>query len=117
MSNVTNVILHISILEEGQEDEPILPIGELNKCLEDLHTSFSRVDQYAGGGKVFEAEVFMAAFNHTPTAEIVRLVKIQSWKYPQDVQLFIMEQEEDRFIEHRIAQAPQGSTDIVDPVG
>ncbi len=103
MSNVTNVILHISILEEWREDEPIVPIGELNKCLDELHTSFSRVDQYAGGGKVFEANVFMAAFNHTPTDEIIRLVKSQSWKYPKEVQLFIMEQEDDRFTEHLIA--------------
>ena len=102
MSNVTNVILHISIVEEQYEDEPILPVIELNKCLDKLHTRFNQVDQYAGGGKVFEATVFMAAFNHTSIAEIVRLVKSQSWKYPKEVQLFIMEQDDDGFTEHRI---------------
>ncbi len=112
MSNVTNVILHISILEEEKEDEPIAPIVGLNRCLKKLHTSFEQVDQHAGGGKTFEATVFMAAFNHTPTTEIVRLVESRSWKHPEEVQLLIMEQEEDRFTEHRI-----GSTDIVDPVG
>lgn len=103
MSNVTNVILHISILEEWDENAPILPVVELNKCLEELHTSFNQVDQYAGGGKVFESTVFLAAFNHTSTETIVQLVQSQSWKYPEDVQLFVMEQEDDRFTEHRIA--------------
>lgn len=103
MSNVTNVILHVSILEEERDDEPIAPIGELNRCLEKLHTSFTQVDQYAGGGKVFEATVFMAAFNHVSTEKIVQLVQSQSWQYPDEVQLFIMEQEDDGFVEHRIA--------------
>lgn len=102
MSNVTNVILHISIAEEEREDKPIPPIFELNLCLEQLNTSFKQVDQHAGGGKAFEAVVFMAAFNNVLTQEIVGIVASRSWKYPEDVQLFIMEQEDDLFTEHRI---------------
>lgn len=102
VSNVTNVILHVSILETEREDEPIAPIVGLNRCLKKLNTSFNQVDQYAGGGKVFEATVFMAAFNHTPTAEIVRLVESRSWQYPDEVQLFVMEQDAEGFTEHRI---------------
>lgn len=100
MSRVTNVILHVSILEENEcEDGPLVQVVALNRVLsaEDYKTSFERVDQYAGGGKVFEATVFMAAFNHAATYELLRLIRARPWTYPDEVQVFVKEEEEEGF--------------------
>lgn len=100
MSRVTNVILHVSILEDEEfEDGPIIRVVDLNRTLvlDKLNTKFERVDQHAGGGKVFEAPVFMAAFNHCPTGIILSFVRRQPWAYPEDVQVFVKEEEDDGF--------------------
>ncbi len=106
MSRVTNVILHVSILEEDEcEDGPIVQVVALNRVLmEECRTSFERVDQHAGGGKFFEATVFMAAFNHCPTPDIIAFVRQQQWTYPEDVQVFVKEQEDDGFALHGITE-------------
>ena len=100
MSRVTNVILYVPTLEEEEyEDGPIVPVVALNRLLaaEDYKTAFERVDQYAGGGKVFEATIFMAAFNYAATYELLRLIRSQPWTYPDEVQVFVKEEDDDGF--------------------
>lgn len=104
MSRVTNVILHHSIIEDQEtEDGPYVPVVALNQAVSPW-TSFQKVDQHAGGRKVFEADVYLAAFNHVDTDEILRLVKLQPWKYPEDVQVFVKEEEDDGFVLHGITE-------------
>ena len=103
MSRVTNVILHHSTLEpEEYEDGPVVPVVTLNRALaaEDYKTAFERVDQHAGGYKVFETCIYLAAFNHAATYELLRLIRAQAWSHPDWVQVFVMEEDDDGFTVH-----------------
>ena len=95
MSRVTNLILceHESV--GGHE---CLPIEPINRFLAGRHSEFCKVDKYAGGSKFMEIGVWVAAVNYLGSEEdLIRVVREQTWEFPEHVQLFIKQQEEDGF--------------------
>lgn len=103
MSVVTNVILYIDPLEDGDPDEGIMPkpIKAINEWLEDHGKgSFGFIPPAAhcvGGHKALEVDLFLGAFNHLPLDKFLEAVFSQNWEYPANVQVFVKEQEDDKF--------------------
>lgn len=95
MSVVTNVM--ITGLETGRW------VDELNHWLDqrdDPPGNLLQVDQHCGGPKALETEVFLAAFNHFDTPAFIakcRETYAQHCMWPEDVQLYIQQQEENRW--------------------
>src|SRR5882762_1651806 len=97
MSVVTNVILKTavaedygiqilnSIFESGQGfvacDDPALPRG------------------WYAGSKMLECEIYPGSFNYLDIESLVRAIQYVNWRNPDSVQLFVQEQEENRFKE------------------
>lgn len=104
MSVITNVIL----IHSGSEDYieqvgfpdhyPI--VDAVNSWLfERRHAPLCRLDQYAGGGKVFTESVYLGAFNHLDVDGLVELVRSLPWRYPESVQLLVKGEDDIRFTE------------------
>lgn len=105
MSTVTNYILTTSF-SEGDVNEAIgekFPaIDALNTALYSEHqilVSFKPVHELSGGRKAMEAAVFLYAANYQEERTVARLMRTVPWEQPDDVQLFVQEQEESRFRE------------------
>jgi len=95
MSRVTNAILAAHV-GRHLDDE----IGTLNEFLRVNKVGggeFRDVTEYAGGYKHLESRVYLSAFNHADTNDIVAAVRKTSWRDGNEVQLFIKEQEEELF--------------------
>lgn len=71
--------------------------GEENVGIE--HLGFNRVDEHAGGNKFFEMTVWLGAFNHCDTNQMIEWIRAAGWEQPEDVQIFVNEQENTRFTE------------------
>jgi hypothetical protein len=101
MSRVTNIIL-ITTSDEAEGG-----VERLNNALAAMAIvgAFERVDEHAGGPKAIEAAVFMAAFNHLNIESFRQAVIKNQWDFPESVQLFIKEQEDERFREIRLFTA------------
>jgi len=103
MSNVTNVILSFSIIEEEYELQDFQHYKIMDKINQWLYDSkygqFSKeLTEYAGGNKVTETPIYIAAFNHFNIDAFVEFIKTLNWEEPEDVQIFIQTQDEDRFL-------------------
>lgn len=104
MSSVTNVVLSFGILENRDArlrevndyfDLTLLhPLG----CVERGFFSPSP-RSYAGGSKVLEHPTFIGAFNYLGPEDFVAHVKKVHWEYPENVQLFLCAQDEERYTE------------------
>ena len=100
MSSVTNVLLSHCILEgDCRGGELAEPVRRLNADLDTRAGSgFQRLDQHAGGVKVMESTVYGVAFNYFGCVEeLAPYVLRAGWKHPEDVQVFICDQHENRF--------------------
>ena len=101
MSYVTNVMLSHCILENGglYPDELTAPVERLNEALgARAGSGFKRLDPHAGGVKVMESTVYGIAFNYFgQVEELAPFILKAGWKHPKDVQVFICDQDEDRF--------------------
>ena len=97
MSLVTNIILITGISDE-------IGIGELNRKFQQ-GTIFSEIDDskidYAGE-KFIEAGIYLGAFNYLDLEELIKTIENTRWEYPKDVQLFVKEDNEDRFSEIKL---------------
>ena len=102
MSVVTNIILHFSILEKeidpdsSQEDNFVL-IRKINKALtQEGYGKFTEArDKY--NKKALESPLFIAAFNMLKVDEFIEYIQSLHWNCPEDVQIFIQGQDEDKF--------------------
>jgi len=81
MSVVTDIILVTAI-----EDGAYRPSFDLVK-----------VDQYAGGGKAVQCDVFMSAVNYLVLEDLLDWFKSVRWEYPEQVQLFVKGEHDDKF--------------------
>jgi hypothetical protein len=93
MSVVTNIILAAALDEYGVD----LLNAALGKAR--LGGRLERMDKEAGGTKVMEAAIWLAAFNHLNLEAFVAMVKTVEWETPGEVSLFVKEQEDDVFRE------------------
>ena len=102
MSEVTNVILHFSILEDDvdpdwpQEDNFIL-IRKINEWLiQEGYGKFTEVkDNF--NPKHLEAPIFAAAFNMFEPDKFIKFIKSLPWRCLECVQIFIQEQDDCKF--------------------
>jgi len=107
MSVVTNAILTYSILE--QEDETNR-IGEVNKFFGEsrgfVHCDTPTLERgWYGGTKMLETNVAIGSFNHLRLNDFVEHLESIKWEEPQNVQLIVQEQDDERF--RIITLAPQ----------
>lgn len=96
MSYVMNVMFSCGVLEEADADiEAPLEGPPRNQGLRKI-TDAPAYDAW-GGTKVPEVDVWAAAFNYiAPQLVLDRISSIQ-WKEPENVQVFIQDQDADRF--------------------
>ncbi len=99
MSNVTNVILHIGILENRDQK-----IEEVNRYFQkdDIYPLVSVVDEklprdWYGGSKRLECNLYLGAFNYLGLDEFLAHLRTIQWEEPESLQLIIKEQGDDKF--------------------
>lgn len=90
MSIVTNIIIKTRVDEHDV-------INYLNWYLVKQEKGIlKQTDNFAGGRKAMECDIFMGAFNMSDTGKIIEIFKTKKGEYDQ---LFIMEQDDDLFKE------------------
>jgi hypothetical protein len=102
MSEITNVILTHGIFEDHEEGQRRYSIIErLNSLLDrpGLEGRFAQVDSYAGGRRDMQVGVYLCAFEYLLPHKLVEAIESVPWERPNDVQLFMMRQDESRFRE------------------
>jgi len=109
MSVVTNVILTygVSDMYDGPLSLGILP--DINAyCFDRNIPAFIRqFDESYGvprvaGSKQLECEILLGAFNHFSIAEFIDHLRSLPWQDKDSVQLFIQEQDDNRFTERDV---------------
>ena len=95
MSHVTDVILTVGC-GDSRVAECIAALDSFTRT-EARGGTLHKVDQHAGGTKALQAEVYMGAFNYLPVGEFIALVKTLPWEYPEDIRLFMQEEQEYSF--------------------
>lgn len=91
MSHVINLILATGLEEVPGHDARLEALG------------FVRVDQHAGGNKVMERNVWLAAFNHLDLEALAAQLGAIEWEWPESVQLLVRDQHGARFDEYALA--------------
>lgn len=93
MSEVTNLILHLSIFDTDQ-------LPAVNAFFQSAREGFVSLDDdslpkgWYGGTKFLEAELYAGAFNHLYLDELVSHLRSIAWREPAAVQLVVKEQED-----------------------
>ena len=103
MSHVTNCILCFSVMEDDRAcirgvDAFFETTGRPHGFEKTLSQHYIEGVRAFGGTKALETNVAVAAFNHLDLRAFCQWLtaKVQ-WEAPLDVQLFVCDQEEDRF--------------------
>src|SRR3954469_16334874 len=110
MSDVTNIILVFGNGETYSKGGGYLSTGEivigeypivdaqLNEWLKaNGHGPLSKLDEQAGGQKMFTANLYLGAFNNFSVDDFIEAIRSLSWKEPESVQLFIERENDERF--------------------
>jgi len=104
MSFVTNLILSFSILEDESSRVSEINLYENNGRGFELATAdFEREKNpssnkaWYGGTKFLETPLYIGAYNGLDVEGLIKHLKIVNWEYPESVQLFLKEQESDKF--------------------
>ena len=103
MSNVTNVLLSFSVMEEKVQgwdsDSPYILMNTINAWLmERSYGAFGQdVDHVSGGHKHLETPLYAAGFNYFNLDDFLNMLRTLPWKEPENVQVFVQEQDEDKF--------------------
>lgn len=98
MSHVTDIIL-VTGIEDGAKHQNEHPNADyVSEYLEKEHNcKLNKVDQYAGGGKKVQCDVFMAAINYLNIPLFVEHFYSVKWSYPELVQLMIKDEHDEKF--------------------
>ena len=102
MSCVTNVVIFASILEELDQTETYPAIDALNERLHAISYGafFKEVSRYAGGNKVMERRVFLAAFGtNYDEAAFLSALRSTQWNDADSLQVFVSQHEQERFLQ------------------
>jgi hypothetical protein len=105
MSEVTNLVLSLGIFDaHGAEkyDEHGTKMAEVNRFFEPVQgltdvDSSSLPRGWYGGSKMLEANLYVGAFNHLDLCRFITHLRSIKWEMPEQVQLFVKEQEDERF--------------------
>jgi hypothetical protein len=103
MSWVTNLILHISIVEDAKAR-----IDEVNHFFQRMpHAVSGEVSEepglasvepvWEGKGYAPETNLYISAYNYLPLAHFVEHLRSIAWEEPSFIQLFVQDQEEMEF--------------------
>jgi len=111
MSWITDALLILGQLEGFDDDYEIVVeipgMKAINGWLQEHDFgTFDRLDEHiAGGGKAMQALVYGGAFNYLVRNldEFLRIIAVQPWRVPEEVQLFLKDEDEGRFILFEIA--------------
>ncbi len=100
MSLVTNIVFAFSIIEEndpGDEDKYLL-VEKINQWLSERgYGEFGDADQSNRGFKALEIPTYVGAFNFLMLDEFLEFIKALPWKEPENVQIFIKEQGDEKY--------------------
>lgn len=98
MSVVTSIII-VGYLEEKHLRSILRAIKKTNAKQIDL----SDVSELSEGDKGFQSQVYLLAINYFETAEFIteirRINKLYKRKFPDDFQIFIKEEDDEKFRE------------------
>jgi hypothetical protein len=73
-------------------------VDQLSAWLQEHHhRSLVKVSRYAGGDKVMQCDVFMAAINYLDLEGFLDAFRAVKWETPQCVQLMIKDEHDDVF--------------------
>ncbi|UBF29352.1 hypothetical protein K9N68_16855 [Kovacikia minuta CCNUW1] len=90
--------------EHGEPVEEPLPLRNINSWLVENHWQpLNRLDEYVNTGKSMQACVYGGAYNFLKVNEFIELVKSQPWREPQNVQILIQDEEDERFTLHDLS--------------
>jgi hypothetical protein len=96
MSEVTNVLLAFSILEDADAR-----IAEVNAWLDEVEQlplgSVWDSDSAVGGGKRMDAPLYAGAFNYFDLPGFLAFLRTVAWSQPSDVQVIVRAHDEDRW--------------------
>jgi len=99
MSHVADIIL-VTCIDDGAEADDCHPNADkLNAYLKNNHNGAGlvKVDNYAGGNKAMQVDVFMAAINYLNIDAFVEWFRGVEWQDPECVQLLIKNEHDNRF--------------------
>ena len=102
MSILSSVILTHSALEDRPDEERVFPVMERLTAQLDrpgVEGRFAKVDAYAGGRDVMQADVYLGTFNYLLPDKLVQAIESVPWLRPSEVQLFLMGPDDSRFRE------------------
>ena len=100
MSVVTNLVLCLGVSDGESAGRKI---EEVNRYFADSCKGLVSVDDPAlprgwyGGSKFLEADLYIGAFNHLDLQAFIGHIRSIRWKQPDCVQVFVKEQDDDRF--------------------
>ena len=100
MSDVTNVILSFSINENEVTEGQYGNMVKINEWLDNHgYGVFGQdADDVAGGNKHLETPLYVVAFNYFGSRAFADFVEFLNWNEPENVQLLIQEQNENKFM-------------------
>jgi hypothetical protein len=110
MSWVTDVLLIFNVEEFFDDElndflEEIPALNNINTWLKKHQFQpLDNLDQYVNTGKSMQACVYGGAFDSLNPQDLIEAVKAQSWKKPQNVQLLIQSEAEERFTLYSVAE-------------
>lgn len=112
MSVVTNVVLLIPCTESHDDDTEygyhIPGLAYINEWLSTVEKGSLRpVDQYGSNGKEMECHIALGAFNCLDVDGLISAFRAAPWERPEDVQLLVMRQDDDRFSMYSPAQGAE----------
>lgn len=101
MSTVTNIILSFSIIEDDRDvdgENVYFFMDSINKWLSDNNFgSFGKEADSPNTQKCLETPIFTAAFNYFDLGGFVAFINLLDWEERENVQIFVQEQEDDKF--------------------
>jgi hypothetical protein len=100
MSYVTNTILAFSIIEDVRSR-----FEEVNTFFTDrsgFMWTWHSDEEWTGGSKHLEHPTFVAAFNHLDFDGLIVHLRSVKWEEPENVQLIICGQDDDRYEIHTL---------------
>ncbi|MEH2207720.1 MAG: hypothetical protein V7K53_27235 [Nostoc sp.] len=85
--------------DDGEEFESIPGLENINLWLQENGKGVldNLNEHVSSGGKAMQARVYGGAFNFLKVDEFIEVVKAQSWRELENVQLLIQDEQEERF--------------------
>lgn len=102
MSVVTDIIL-ITFIEDGSGENEHLNVDLLNKYLLDHYRcELVKVDNYAGGNKCMQCDVFIGAINYLDIDNFINQINKISWEHPESLQFLLQKEEDEYFTAYKL---------------